>query len=91
MRPRLTRQTEVLLELESKRDKTSAGKITFWARSGETLIVAGLKQPARGKRTLRAPLLSTLPRVGSWFTWTYERDVENELILLVRPDVERSQ
>jgi hypothetical protein len=91
LRPRLTRQGEVLLELEGERDKASAGKIAVWVRSGETLIIGGLKQPGRGTKTLRAPLLSKLPRVGSWFTWTYERDLEEELILLLRTHVEEAQ
>jgi Flp pilus assembly secretin CpaC len=63
--------------------KASTGKIAVRIRSGETLVVAGLPSRSRAAKTLKAPLLSDLPAVGSWFSWTYERDVDEELILLM--------
>jgi type II secretory pathway component GspD/PulD (secretin) len=70
-----------------KISRVSTGTITARLRSGETLAVAGLRMNGRGVKTLKAPLLSRLPGVGGWFSWTYERDVEEELIVLVTPRV----
>lgn len=70
-----------------KISKASTGKITARLRSGETLVVAGLTMNGRGVKTLKAPLLSKLPGVGGWFSWTYDRDVEEELIVLATPRV----
>jgi type II secretory pathway component GspD/PulD (secretin) len=70
-----------------KINRANTGKITARMRPGETLAVAGLTMNGRGVKTLKAPLLSQLPGVGGWFSWTYERDVEEELIVLVTPRV----
>jgi hypothetical protein len=68
-----------------KIDKVSTGKIAARLRPGETWIVGGLIERDRAPKQFKAPLLSELPRVGGWFSWTYERDVEEEWIVFVRP------
>ena len=67
--------------------KASTGKIFACLRLGETLAVAGLAMRGRGVKTLKAPLLSDLPAIGSWFTYSHEREIDEELIVLVTPRV----
>jgi Flp pilus assembly secretin CpaC len=66
-------------------------KVSAHARAelkpGETLIVGGLAQKRPEKSVFKLPVLGELPGVGSCFQFTREREIEEELILLVTPRI----
>ena len=56
-------------------------------KSGETLIVGGLSQKRPEKSVFKLPVLGELPGVGSWFQFTREREIEEELVVLATPRI----
>ena len=50
-------------------------------------MVGGLKQKGTQHGTGHVPLLSELPTVGSWFSYEYDEEVEEELLILITPRV----
>jgi Flp pilus assembly secretin CpaC len=66
-------------------------KVSAHARAelkpGETLIVGGLSQKRPEKSVFKLPVLGELPGVGSWFQFTREREIEEELTLLATPRI----
>ena len=71
-------------EVQSKR-----GTAVAHLKKGETLLIGGLAQKAVARTTFKMPLLSELPGVGSWFCFTGNRQIEEELIILVTPEIVR--
>jgi len=65
--------------------------ITAKARSelkpGETLVIGGLSHKRPQKCVFKLPVLGDLPGAGSWFQFTREREIEEELVVLVTPRI----
>jgi Flp pilus assembly secretin CpaC len=56
-------------------------------KSGETLLVGGLSHKRPEKSVFKLPVLGDLPAIGSWFQLTREREIEEELVVLVTPRI----
>ena len=56
-------------------------------KPGETLVIGGLSQKRIKKIAMQAPVLSKLPGVGSWFCFTRQREIEEELVILATPRI----
>jgi hypothetical protein len=80
-----------VLESAPQIDRVSTGKIVARLRSGEVFVIGGLVKPGKSPKTIKAPLLSDLPWVGSWLSWTYTRAIEEELIVFVAPRIVSDQ
>jgi len=64
-----------------------AAKARSELKPGETLVVAGLSHKRPDKSIFKLPVLGDLPGVGSWFQFTREREIEEELVVLVTPRI----
>ena len=76
-----------VLESAPQIDRVSTGKIAARLRPGEVFVIGGLVKKGKAPKTIKAPLLSDVPGVGSWLSWTYTRDIEEELIIFVAPRI----
>lgn len=56
-------------------------------KPGETLLLGGLSDKRPDKSIFKLPVLGELPGVGSWFQFTREREIEEELVVLVTPRI----
>lgn len=56
-------------------------------KTGESLVVGGLSQKRPECTMVKLPGLSELPGVGSWFSFRQEREIEEELVILVTPRI----
>lgn len=65
---------------------TRADALLAW-KDGETLLIGGLAQENVVPATFKTPYLSELPGVGSWFCFTRQREIEEELVFLVTPRI----
>jgi Bacterial type II and III secretion system protein len=90
---RIHLQAEVELSEPKRSDRTNGvpefnlmeAKSSILVRDGQTCFIGGVKWKNRRARTTQVPLLSNLPGIGTWFQFTRERDIEEELLLLVTP------
>ena len=55
--------------------------------SGEHLVIGGLKQSEKLKKTKRVPVLGSIPLVGFFFTHSDNESVERELLVVVSPEI----
>ena len=58
-------------------------------KEGEAFLLGGLAHKAVAQTTFKMPLLSALPGVGSWFCFTRNRQIEEEIVVLVTPEIVR--
>jgi Flp pilus assembly secretin CpaC len=102
MTPFLRERSEVILDLHIAVNKViptshSSGEPTYESfrddktrvriHLGDTLLVGGLKVPVSHINTSRIPYLSEIPVVGSVFTKRSERVIEEELLIVVKPQL----
>ena len=48
-----------------------------------------MRSVATGRVAVKAPYLSELPGIGSWFGFTREREYDEELVVLATPRIIR--
>jgi hypothetical protein len=80
-----------VLESVPQIERVSTGKLAARLRHGEVFVVGGLVKQGKTPKTIKVPLLSELPVVGFWLSWTYTRDIEEELIVFVAPRIIRDK
>lgn len=68
-------------------ETTVSDTIRVGCRSGETLVVGGLRQTRVEKRTVPVPVLSELPVVGDSMRYRTSEAIEEELVIVVTPTV----
>jgi len=56
-------------------------------KSGETLVIGGLKQSKRGVSTSRVPVLGSIPLIGALFRSTVIEETQSSLFLFVTFDI----
>lgn len=59
------------------------------ARSGQVVVIGGLMENVVRDNVAKTPLLGDLPGVGGFFRHTKRQTVKSELVILLRPVVER--
>ena len=59
------------------------------AQSGQVVVIGGLMENVTRNRVSRTPVLGDLPGVGGMFRHTRKEAVKSELVILLRPMVER--
>jgi type IV pilus assembly protein PilQ len=62
-----------------------AAKSVARVAEGETLLIGGLARQASIKQTLTVPLASRLPVIGSWFHFSWQREIDEEIVVLITP------
>ena len=60
---------------------------TFIIGDNETILIGGLTQKGAMPVTLKAPLLADLQGIGPWFCLSWQRPIDEELIVLVTPRI----
>jgi pilus assembly protein CpaC len=60
---------------------------TVTMKSGEHLVIGGLKHSDRNKVVRKVPLLGSIPLLGFFFTNTRTETVEREMLVVVSPEV----
>lgn len=70
-------------------DKVTA-QTTISARSGQTIVFAGLIQTNKGNVVRGIPFLSDIPVVGPLFEFRKETETRSELLIIMTPHVVRS-
>jgi len=101
--PHVTADGNILLEVEAERSAaelapSDAGFIFRNQRvttrvlvaDGETTVVSGLTQSERTESVQGIPLLSDLPIIGRLFRVEREQQIQQDLIILVTPNIVRS-
>jgi len=101
--PHVTADGHVLLELHAERSAaelapSDAGFIfrqqqvetRVLVRDGETAVMGGLVQSERTEAVSGIPLLQDLPLIGKMFQVKRQQDVQQDLIILVTPNIVRS-
>jgi len=63
---------------------------TLHMADGETLVIGGLYSNTSIRQVERIPLLSQIPVLGEFFKNTVTRKEENELLILIQPEIVRS-
>jgi Flp pilus assembly secretin CpaC len=53
----------------------------------ETLVLGGLSQKRPNREMFKLPVLGELPGIGSWFRFIREREIDEELVVLVSPRI----
>ena len=66
--------------IEGKKHTEASG--SFLLANGDTCVIGGSKMNATDYKTTEVPLLSKLPMVGPWFQFSYEVEVEREVMIL---------
>ncbi|MDX2479108.1 MAG: hypothetical protein QNK24_02085 [Desulfuromusa sp.] len=61
------------------------------AESGQLVVIGGLMKENTVNETAGVPILSKLPGIGAMFRHTIARSRKSELVILLRPQVIRSQ
>ena len=60
---------------------------TLQMRDGETLVIGGLYSNTTSREVERIPLLSQIPVLGEFFRHTVTRKAEDELLILIQPEI----
>ena len=60
---------------------------TLQMGDGETLVIGGLYSNTTSREVSRIPLLSQIPVLGEFFKSTTTRKEENELLILIQPEI----
>lgn len=60
---------------------------TLQMADGETLVIGGLYSNTLSRQVNRIPLLSQIPVLGEFFQSTVTRKEENELLILIQPEI----
>ena len=60
---------------------------TLQMRDGETLVIGGLYSNTTSREVERIPLLSQIPVLGEFFRHTVTRKSEDELLILIQPEI----
>ena len=60
---------------------------TLQMGDGETLVIGGLYSNTTSRQVTRIPLLSQIPVLGEFFKSTTTRKEENELLILIQPQI----
>ena len=60
---------------------------TLQMADGETLVIGGLYSSTASREVERIPLLSQIPVLGEFFKHTVTRKAENELLILIQPEI----
>jgi type IV pilus secretin PilQ/predicted competence protein len=101
--PHVTADGHILLELQTERSaaelapsdagfifRTQTAQTRVLARDGETVVIAGLTQSERTEARTGIPLLQELPLIGRLFRVVREQEIQQDLIILVTPNIIRS-
>ncbi|MEQ1856327.1 MAG: AMIN domain-containing protein [Longimicrobiales bacterium] len=102
--PHVTADGHILLELEAERSaaelapsdagfifRTQRAQTRVLVRDGETVVIAGLTQSERTEARTGIPLLQELPLIGRLFRVVREQEIQQDLIILVTPNIIRSR
>jgi len=60
---------------------------TLLMADGETLVIGGLYSNTSSRQVERIPLLSQIPVLGEFFKHTVTRKEEDELLILIQPEI----
>ena len=60
---------------------------TLQMKDGETLAIGGLYSNTTSREVERIPILSQIPVLGEFFKHTITRKQENELLILIQPEI----
>jgi len=101
--PHVTADGHILLELHAERSAaelapSDAGFIfrnqqvdtRVLVQDGETAVMGGLVQSERSEAISGIPLLQDLPLIGKLFQVKREQEIQQDLIILVTPNIVRS-
>jgi type II secretory pathway component GspD/PulD (secretin) len=101
--PHVTAEGHILLELQAERSaaelapsdagfifRTQNAQTRVLVRDGETVVIAGLTQSERSEARSGIPLLQDLPLIGRLFRVVREQEIQQDLIILVTPNIVRS-
>ena len=102
--PHVTPDGHILLELEAERSaaeiapsdagfifRTQRAQTRVLAQDGETVVIAGLTQSEATEARSGIPLLMDLPLIGPLFSVVRHQQIQQDLIILVTPNIVRSQ
>jgi hypothetical protein len=67
--------------------RNAQASTTISARSGQTVVFAGLIETDKGEQVRGIPFLSDLPWVGPLFSFTTESEIRSELLIVMTPRV----
>jgi type IV pilus assembly protein PilQ len=101
--PHVTADGHILLEVEAERSaaelapsdagfifRTQRVQTRVLLRDGETTVMGGLTQSERTEARSGIPLLQDLPLIGRLFRVMREQEIQQDLIILVTPNIVRS-
>jgi general secretion pathway protein D len=101
--PHVTAEGHILLEVEAERSaaelapsdagfifRTQRVQTRVLLRDGETTVMGGLTQAERTEARSGIPLLQDLPLIGRLFRVVREQEIQQDLIILVTPNIVRS-
>ena len=101
VRPSVTANREIRMDIEAERSSIqtlAAADLGFTipkqiasskllVRDGETAVIGGLTQTTVTRNRSGVPLLSSLPFVGSLFSFSENRENRKDLIVMVTPRI----
>jgi type II secretory pathway component GspD/PulD (secretin) len=101
--PHVTADGHILLEVQAERSaaelapsdagfifRTQNAQTRVLLRDGETTVIAGLTQSERTEARSGIPLLQDLPLIGRLFRVVREQEIQQDLIILVTPNIVRT-
>jgi general secretion pathway protein D len=101
--PHVTADGHILLEVEAERSaaelapsdagfifRTQRVQTRVLLRDGETTVMGGLTQAEHTEARSGIPLLQDLPLIGRLFRVVREQEIQQDLIILVTPNIVRS-
>jgi type IV pilus assembly protein PilQ len=101
VRPSVTASREIRMDIEAERSSIQPlaaadlgftipkqiAQTTLLVRDGETAVIGGLNTTTVTRNRAGIPLLSSLPFVGSLFSFTENRENRKDLIIMVTPRI----
>jgi len=100
--PHVTADGHILLEVQAERSaaelapsdagfifRTQNAQTRVLLRDGETTVIGGLTQSERTEARSGIPLLQDLPLIGRLFRVVREQEIQQDLIILVTPNIVR--
>ncbi len=101
--PHVTAGNNILLDLRAERSaaelaqsdagfifRTQEAESTLLVEDGQTVVIAGLTISERTESRSGIPLLMSLPVVGRLFRVTRKQEIQRDLIILVTPQIVRT-
>jgi type IV pilus assembly protein PilQ len=101
--PHVTADGHILLEVQAERSaaelapsdagfifRTQNAQTRVLLQDGETTVIAGLTQSERTEARSGIPLLQDLPLIGRLFRVVREQEIQQDLIILVTPNIVRT-